>query len=326
VAKSPALAYHNLSIMLDAGVPLVRSLNTVGSGLKPHMRNAFLKLAESASKGKTLAETMAQSPKTFNPVDITIIRAAETSGSLPESFHLLAEWHEFSHRIRKKLLSGMILPVLVIHMAALLIPVPAFALGGWQIKTYLISVVIILSLLYIPAALIFVILRMTPKTGPLRRLLDRLTLKIPLCLGRAVYKLALSHYCWVFHVLIKAGVPITDCAEKAAAATGNAVVTDLFKPAAASAKAGRPVSDGLSTKLPMDFLEIWRIGEETGNLDDVTKRLADNNAEDAEFWFAEFARWLPRVVYFLITILMIYFVFRFYLFVYLQEITKFSEF
>lgn len=326
MAKSLALAYHNLSIMLEAGVPLLRSLKTVSSGLKPHMRRAFLRLAESASKGNTLAETMAQSPKTFDPVDVTLIRAAETAGSLPDSFKLLSEWHEFSHRIGKKMLSGMILSILLIHATAFLAPVPAFALGGWQTKLYLISVVKILSLFYIPAAIIFIILRMTPKTGPLRRLLDQLTLKIPLFLGRAVYKLALSRYCWVFHVLIKAGVPITDCAEKAAAATGNAVVTDLFKPAVASAKAGRPVSDGFPSKLPLDFLEIWRVGEEIGNLDDITKRLADNNAEDAEFWFNEFARWLPRLVYFFIAILMIYFVFRFYLSIYSQEIMKFSEF
>jgi len=315
VAKSLAPAYHNLSIMLDAGVPLLRSLNTVGSGLDLRLRRDFLKLAESASKGNPLAETMAQSPKIFDPVDVMLIKAAETSGSLPESFKLLSQWHESSQRIRKKILSGMALPILLIHVMAFIVPVPGFVLGGWQIKLYLISVVKILSLFYIPAAIIFVILRMTPKTGPLRRLLDRLTLKIPL-LGRAVYKLALSRYCWVFHMLIKAGVPITDCAEKAAAATGNAVVTDLVKPAVASTKAGRPVSDGLSTELPLDFLDIWRVGEETGKLDDVTKRLADNNAEAAEFWLNEFARWLPRLVYCLVCLLMIYYIFYFYSSVY----------
>ena len=309
MAKSLAPAYHNLSIMLDAGVPLLRSLNTVGSGLDLRLRRDFLKLAESASKGNPLAETMAQSPKIFDPVDVMLIKAAETSGSLPESFKLLSQWHESSQRIRRKILSGMALPILLIHVMAFIVPVPGFVLGGWQIKLYLISVVKILLWFYIPAAIIFVILRMTPKTGPLRRLFDRLTLKIPL-LGRAVYKLALSRYCWVFHMLIKAGVPITDCAEKAAAAAGNAVVTDLVKPAVASTKAGRPVSDGLSTELPLDFLDIWRVGEETGKLDDVTKRLADNNAEAAEFWLNEFARWLPRLVYCLVCLLMIYYIFK----------------
>ncbi|MHC4172078.1 MAG: type II secretion system F family protein [Planctomycetota bacterium] len=308
MANSLALAYHNLSIMLDAGVPLLRSLNTVSSALDPHTRVAFLRLVQSASKGNTLAETMTQSPSIFNPVDVTIIQAAETSGNLPESFKLLSQWHEFSGRIRKKMLSGMFLPILLLHATAFIAPFPGFVLGGWQIGPYLTSVVTILLLFYIPAVIIFIILRITPKTGLFRRLLDRLTLKIPL-LGRAVYKLALSRYCWVFHMLTKAGVPITDCAERAASATTNAVVTDLVKPAAASAKAGRPVSDGFGSKLPMDFLEIWRVGEETGKLDDVTKRLADDNAEAAEFWFTEFARWLPRVIYCLVCLLMLYYIF-----------------
>ncbi len=308
MANNPALAYHNLSIMLDAGVPLLRSLNTVSSGLDPQMRAAFLRLAESASKGNTLAETMTKSPRIFNPVDVTIIQAAETSGNLPESLKLLSQWHESSSRIAKKMLSGMLLPILLIHATAFIAPFPVFVLGDWQIGPYLTSAVTILLLFYIPAAIIFIILRMTPKTGLFRRLLDRLTLKIPL-LGRAVYKLALSRYCWVFHMLTKAGVPITDCAEMAASAAANAVVTDLVKPAAASAKAGKLVSDGFSSKLPMDFLEIWRVGEETGKLDDVTKRLADDNAEAAEFWFNEFARWLPRLIYALVALLMIYYIF-----------------
>jgi type IV pilus assembly protein PilC len=202
----------------------------------------------------------------------------------------------------------MLLPILLIHLTAFIAPFPVFVMGDWQIGPYLTTAVKILLLFYIPAAIIIFILRMTPKTGLLRRLLDRLTLKIPL-LGRAVYKLTLSRYCWVFHMLIKAGVPITDCAEKAASAAGNAVVTDLVKPAAASAKVGKPVSDGFPSNLPADFLEIWRVGEETGKLDDVTKRLADNNAEAAEFWFNEFARWLPRLIYCLVSLLMIYYIF-----------------
>jgi type II secretory pathway component PulF len=68
-----ALAYHNLSIMLDAGVPLLRSLNTLSSDLKPRMRVVFLKLADSVSKGNALAETMTKSPNIFNPLDVMLI-------------------------------------------------------------------------------------------------------------------------------------------------------------------------------------------------------------------------------------------------------------
>ena len=304
-----AMTYHNLSVMLDAGVPLLRSLNTVGSGLKPRMREAFLALADGVSKGNPLAETMSQNPKLFDPIDVTLVRVAETSGSLPELIGLLSKWHELSRRITKKMLSGMALPVLVITLVAIVAPIPGSILGGWGTTSYLFEMARILLLFWAPAGLIFLIVRKTPRTGPLRRLLDHLVLRIPI-LGTAVYKLALSRYCWVFHMLCKAAVPVTDSVGMAASATGNAVVGDLFRPAIESVRAGEPICDGFSSKLPTEFVEIWRAGEETGQLDDVSKRLADNNADAAEFWLDQFARWFPRMVYFGVCLLMICYIFR----------------
>jgi type IV pilus assembly protein PilC len=303
------MTYHNLSVMLDAGVPLLRSLNTVGSGLKPRMREAFLALADGVSKGNPLADTMSQNPKLFNPVDVMLVRVAERAGSLPELIGLLSKWHEMSRRMTRKMLSGMALPVLVITVVAFVAPLPGFILGGARITSYLFAMARILLLFWVPAGLIFLIVRKTPRTGPLRRLLDHLVLRIPI-LGTAVYKLALSRYCWVFHMLCKAAVPAADSVGMAASATGNTVVGDLFRPAIESVRAGEPISDGLSSKLPTEFVEIWRIGEQTGRLDDVSKRLADNNAEAAEFWLDQFVRWFPRMVYLGVCLLTIYYIFR----------------
>ena len=308
MAKGLAMTYHNLSVMLDAGVPLLRSLNTVASGSKPRMQKAFLVLADGVSQGNPLAEAMSRNPKLFNPVDVMLIRAAETSGSLPELIGLLSKWHQSSQRMYRRLRSGMALPILILTLAAFIAPIPAFVAGGWRIGTYLFAVVRILLLFWIPAGMIILIVRKAPKTGPLRRLLDEIVLRIPL-LGNAMYKLALSRYCWVFHMLCKAGVPIADCVGMAVAAAGNAVVGDMFRPAIRSVKAGEPIGKGLSSKLPREFVEMWIIGEETGTLDNVTRRLAENYAEAAEFSLHEFARWFPRVVYFLVCLLMIYYVF-----------------
>jgi type IV pilus assembly protein PilC len=308
VATGVALAYHNLATMLDAGVPMQRSLNVVASGLEDRLQRAFMELAEAVAKGNTLAETMAGSPAVFGPLDVMIVRAAEKSGSLPESLSLLAKWYEFSARIRKRMLSGLLLPIFLIHLTAIFAPLPGYLLGGWNIWGYLTEVAVILSLFYVPAAAVLVV-RMMPRTSPLYRLLDQLMLKIPV-LSPAVFKLALSRYCWVFHMLTKAGLPITDCTEMAAAGTGNVVVAELFRPGTASAKAGNPVSAGFSTQLPVEFISIWRVGEETGELDNVTKRLADGNGQAAEFLFGEVAQWFPRLVYVLVSILIIAYLLR----------------
>jgi len=295
--------------MLDAGVPLLRSLNTVSAGLQPRLQKAFTELAAAAAKGNPLAETMAKPPRIFEALDVMLIQAAEVSGSLPESLALLSKWHEFSNHINRLILSGCLLPVIIIHIAAVIAPLPSFLIGGLRIQNYVFDCLKILSFFYVPATIVYAILRMSPKTGPFRRVLDRLALKIPI-LGQAIYRSSISRYCRAFYMLFKAGLPITDCTARATLVTGNAVVADLFQGGAASAREGRDVSEGFSTKLPTEFLDMWRIGEETGSLEEVARRLADSNGNGAEFLFTEFARWLPRFVYVLVAGVMIYYILR----------------
>jgi type IV pilus assembly protein PilC len=304
-----AIAYHNLSSMLDAGVPVLRSLKTVTPGMKPRMRKAFLALADGVSQGNPLAETMVRYPRIFGPVDIMLVEVAEKSGNLPDLIGLLSKWRETSHRMFKRMLSGLMLPLMVLIIAAFIFPLPGFVLGGWDVGDYLRRVAQILSLFLVPAIVIVLIVRFTPKTGPLRRALDSLVLRIPV-LSRAVYRLALSRYCWAFHMLCKAGVPVSDCVEMSISAAGNLVVGDMFRPAAKSVREGGTMGEGLSSRLPLELVEMWKVGEETGQLDDISKRLADTYTEQAEFWFHEFSRWFPRFVYLLLCIMLIYMIFQ----------------
>ena len=303
MVKGLGTVYDNLSTLLAAGVPLIRSLRTVSAGLRGRLQQTFLQVVESIQKGMPLSDAMGAHPKVFAQLDIMIIHAAEESGNLAESLDLLGQWYQFSKRIKGRTLSGLALPIVVIHAAAFMIPMPRLLLGGWDVGVYFHSALSILAIPYILAALIIGVICLTPQTGLARRTLDRFSLIIP-GLGRARYKLALSRYCWIFHITCKAGMPVTECADLAVKGTGNTVVAELFRPAVASVKAGNPFSEGLSSKLPLDFLEPWRVGEETGRIDEMSKRLAENNAETAEFWFKQFATWFPRFVYFVILIIM----------------------
>jgi type IV pilus assembly protein PilC len=139
--------------------------------------------------------------------------------------------------------------------------------------------------------------------------MDALVLKIPV-LGQALRKIAIGRYCWAFYMLYKAGVPIIQCAQQAIDVTGNVVVSDLLKGGAESARAGNMVCEGFSPELPADFLNLWRIGEETGELDSCVKRLADNTSEGAERLFDEFTQWLPRLIYFLICVMLVILILR----------------
>jgi type II secretory pathway component PulF len=299
-----AFAFHNLSNMLEAGVPVQRSLKTLIPGLKGRLQKAFLALADGVAKGNPLAETMVSHPKVFHPVDIMLVDVGEESGNLPDMLALLSKWHEMSARMLKRLISGLIFPVLVLTIAAFVFPLPSLVLGVIDLKSYLLRVAGILVLFWAPAGIIFLIVRTTPATGPARRMLDKIVLRIPI-LGSAVRRLAIGRFCWAFHMLSKAGIPYSESVDMALSVTGNAEIADMFDPAADSVKAGGLMSEGLSKKLPLELVEMWKIGEETGTLDDVTKRLADNYSEQAEFQFGQFAYWFPRFIYLLICIVLI---------------------
>ncbi len=298
MADTRAILYHNLYLMLDAGVPILKSLRTVGSGVKGKRAKTFAEISDIVADGNSLAEAMARFPKVFDPLDVLVVEAGETSGNLSEILNDLSDWYNFRNRIKRTILSGLVLPVMIIHIAAFLIPVPLLILGGIGLSGYFRDVAQTLALLYVPAVSIWAIVHLTPRTGPLRRLLDRLVMRIPL-LGRAIRRLALSRYCRTFHMLLKAGVSAGQCAEIAAEVVSNTYIADQLKGAAESARAGNLFSEGFSQKLPLDFLDVWRIGEETGALDDVTQRLARSNSEIAQLSFSELSRWVPRIVYFL---------------------------
>jgi type IV pilus assembly protein PilC len=305
MSKDIAIAYHNLSVMLDAGMPILKSLDITTEGLSGRLKSVFSALTKSVSQGNSLPQAMAKYPMVFAPLDLMLIEAADMSGNLPQSFKMLSQWYDFCNKIQMTILSGLMFPFATLNVAALVIPLPMLFLAKTGIVAYLTAVMKILALFYIPAAVILIIFLYMPKAGTLRRRLDIITLKIPL-LGRAIYHIALCRYCRAFYMLYKAGVPIIQCAQKSPAITGNSVAAALFEGGAQSAKNGNPVYEGFSHQLPPEFLNLWKIGEEAGKLEDVTKRLGDNAADTAQHLFEEFAKWLPKIIYFVIAAFMVF--------------------
>jgi type II secretory pathway component PulF len=278
-------------------------MQTAASGLKGKLPRAFLEMKEIIARGDSLAGAMAHFPKRFDSLDIMIIDSGETAGYLPETIKELGEWYAFRDHMRKIIISGLALPVCILHLAAVLVPLPFFFLGKIDLTGFAIQTIGILAMFYIPAVVLWAVFRFTPKTGLLRRLLDGLIMKIPI-VRRGVLHLSLSRYSRTFHMLLKAGVPAIQCAEKAAEVVGNAVVRNSLAGAARSVREGKLFSEGFSKRLPFDFRESWHVGEETGDLDRVTERLARAQADTAEFIFKEVSRWFPRIVYFLLLIYM----------------------
>ena len=308
MASVRAEVYNNLSIMLEAGVPVRQCLRTAVSTARGELGKAWGEVGQAVWQGDGLAEAMRKHPKEFAELDVLVIEAGEVSGGLPEALKRLSQWYELCESMKKMVISGMMLPVLVLTAAALVIPFPRWFMGNISGWGYLLEAAKPLAVLFVPIGVIWGIVRYTPKTGVPRKLVDGVTLRLPL-MGRAVKQLALSRYFRAFHTLFKAGVEVVRCADMSADVTGNAVVREWVKPGAESARAGHPVSEGFGREFPKDFLDAWLVGEESGKLEEVSERLARIAVEKTEWMIGEIAKWLPRLIYAIICIWMIRMIF-----------------
>lgn len=292
--------------MLAAGVPIVRALRTVHK--RGRYGRLFRDIEAAVSEGHSLADAVQDRHRQFQKLDVTLIRAGEETGQLPEMLAELSQWYTFRQWMNRVIVAGLAYPVMMIHALAFIAPVVPFALNEFDPSVYLRAMLTILGIFYIPVAVIVAVKMFSPKRGPLRRGLDMGVMKLPL-LGRAVRELELSRYTKVFAVTFRAGVPIIRCAEIATEAVSNSVMAAQLQGAVEKARSGQELSLGFSSNLPPEFINLWQVGEESGQLDDATWRLSKMHAENAKMRFKLIAEWTPRIIYAIVACVMIYYIF-----------------
>jgi type II secretory pathway component PulF len=309
VADSRINLYHTLSVMLNAGVPITRALRSVPKGGR--YGRLFAQIEQDVAQGSGLSDAVRNCRTKFQKLDRVLIQVGEETGQLPEMLEELSQWYSFRQRLNRTIRSGMVYPLLMIHALAFIGPVVPFALNEFDTGIYFRGLLGILALFYIPAAVILAMKCLTPRQGPFRWMLDSITLFLPL-LGKAVRELELSRYTKIFAITCRAGIPIVRCAEMATEVVSNQVMVRRLKGAQERAALGQEMSTGFSNALPAEFISIWQVGEESGELDNTAYRLAKMHAENAEMRFSILAQWTPRIVYAIVAGVMIYYIFTGY--------------
>ena len=294
-----AAIFDGLAALLDAGVPLSRALPTALADLGGPTARAVRALGKEVEAGKTMSEAVEAPGSGFTNFDRALIRAGESGGRLPEALQTLAKWHAFEWRIGRSLLSALVLPALVIHLAAVVRPLSQLVVHDSGIGTLLLGILGNLFGWYLAAAVVWLVLRHEGVRGALGHILLRLPL-----LGAAIRHLELSRYCRAFQSLLEAGLGASETAELATNVCSNPAVANLLRGGIASAHAGDPISAGFSPGLGREFTATWRTGELSGDLDEVTGRLARHHGERAEELFTQIALWVPRLAYGIVMIQM----------------------
>lgn len=307
--------FQNFSTLLTAGVPILRAIRTLQNLSPRRYRHMLESFEKEISGGSELSEVVARRPRLFKELDVMLIHVGEQTGQLPEILKSMGDWYQQRQTQKRMVIGGLVYPAFIYHAAAFFLPVPLAVLGGGGLGAYSRYVIGLLLLLYIPLAAVFLVSKLIPSKGFLRRIYDGILLWIPL-LGSGFRCLAIGRYCSVFSIMYKAGIPVLKCAQLAPKTCGNLAIAYLFEKGYFAAKSGDPMSQGFGRSLPPDFLELWAVGEESGDLDKTSAKLAEIYLDKAQFRFNMIAMWMPRVVYFILVIIIAFLIIRSIVYIY----------
>jgi type IV pilus assembly protein PilC len=287
---------RQLATLIDAGLPLLRSLNTLARQERnPVMRNTMTHLAASVESGSTFSEALALHPGIFNKLYVNMVKAGELGGVLEIVLARLAEFQEKSQKIKGKVVAAMVYPVVVLVIAMLILSfllvfiVPKFqkifqdALPGQPLPGITLFVIgashILIDQWYLVIGVLaggFIGYKIFSSTTAGAIILDRLVLKLPV-FGDLLSKTSISRFSRTLGTLISSGVPILQALNITRETAGNFVVANAIGKIHDSVKEGESVVGPMESSgvFPPMVTSMVQVGEETGQLPDMLVKVAD---------------------------------------------------
>lgn len=291
-AKDLSVLYGQLSDLLDAGVPAMRALETLGRATV-NRRLAWLirNVLEGVAAGQSLADAFAERPDVFKPLHVAMIRAGEQGGFIEEVLANLSSFLERQDELRNKVLGAMVYPVLVLAVGIavatglMVFLVPQFKTFfegmdvPWPTRLLFgVSDVVVhvwplaLLLLVIGAAGAWAFVR----SDRGRRLYDGWRLRAPV-VGRILRLVAITRFCRILGMMLAGGVPLLEALGIAKDATGSMLLAESIGEAAENVRAGETLAEplGVSGFFPPEVLEMIAVAEESNQLEKTLLQIAD---------------------------------------------------
>ena len=296
---------RQLSTLQDAGLPILRSLRILEQQQKPGMLRVILRnVADDIEGGATLSEAMAGQPKAFDRLYCNMVAAGEAGGVLDVILQRLADFMEKAQRLKRKVIGAMSYPIAVISFAVLIVAgimvavvpkfkeifadfdaeMPKMTLALMAISDWFASgrppgwVILLLS----PVVFIlFVKLVKQAESG--RYAVDTVKLKVPI-LGTILAKSAVARFTRTLGTLLAAGVPILEAINITKATSGNEVYARALGSVHDEIREGESFANPLRAARICDpiVVNMIDVGEETGDLDKMLIKIADNYDEEVE--------------------------------------------
>ena len=318
--KHWATAVHDLSMLLNASTPMLEALDTLAAQHSGLFRDALLEVRDRVASGSSLTESLAQRPDIFDEASVHLVEVGESAGTLEDVLSQLAEFKRKTMQVKNQVATALLYPAFLVVfgtaaglflMTAVLppllenlgeigreVPWPTrvvkaasdLLLGyGWLLAAMLAAVVV--------GAVAFL---RTPRG---RRVWDRLLLRLPL-VGPIALRQAVSRVAMIVATMSRSGVVLTRAIELAAKSTDNVVVADALNTAGSQIAAGEDVAEALARAevFPPLAVRVFAVGQESGRLEEMLARLAEDYERQNELLAARLTALLEPALILLLAV------------------------
>jgi len=308
--KPLTLFTSQLAILQDAGLPIVRCLKILEGQMKVgYFKWVLANVRDEVESGSPLSDAMGKHPGVFDELYVNMVKAGEAGGVLDTILNRLAEFKEKAQRLRKRVVSASVYPIVVLFVATgilmfimiFVVPkfeevfrqigkgeLPAITQALQKLSSWLIGregpfpgAGIVYILLFI--VLMIVVFRFIKITRAGKQFFDRLKLNLPL-LGTLTRKTIVARFSRTFGTLIQSGVPILEALNIVRDSIDNVIlrnaVTRVHDAIREGENIARPLGEsGIFDDIVVNMIDV---GEETGELDRMLLKVADTYDEEVD--------------------------------------------
>ena len=290
--RDKVIFFRQLATMIKAGVTLGNALNILVDQTKnPRLADSIRRIKMAVDGGFSLSGAL-RTRAEFNTLMVSIVSAGEEGGKLDESLDRLATFLERQDELRRKIVSAVTYPAVVILFAVFILYIlvtvvmPRFSqvFRGLNVPLPTLTVQVfnfsdwMAHFWYIPllAILLFgVVVSMLAKNKDTKPAMDAMKLKLPL-VGDIFFKSAMARSNRTLASLVDSGVPILKSLEMTSEVTDNAVIGKAYTSLRDAARKGASLGDTAKniSVFPVMIAHMMKVGEETGQLETMLDKVA----------------------------------------------------
>lgn len=285
-------AYGQLADLLRAGVPMLRSLDTlVRAVTNQRLAGLIREIREGVAAGKTLADAMNEHGETFPSLHVAMVRAGERAGFLEDVLTNLSEFMERQDELRGKVRGAMIYPAVLttigvlgmIIMLVVLVPrfKPFFVNISlpWPTEVLFAFSDLLVAQKWLLAGLVALVvlgIRSMLRSQAGWEMWDRWRIRLPV-MGKVIRTVSITRFCRILGTMLHNGVPILQSLSISKDATGSTALAACIEEATENVRAGEPLAEPLraSGLFPTEVIEMIAVAEESNQLEKVLVEIAN---------------------------------------------------